>query len=340
MPVAARTVEIVQNERKRKWERSTLELVYDPVAFEIVHDDSPDFRLSRPGKAPFGVEVTDVFIDDSQARMLFVEGYMESLWKGGRHIHRDDVVNLEVAELEVTDPTGEREPRKIQGIVRTNPTRDDHYERIAEVLERKNAAFRLYERELGHTNLVIADHFPTTSGIEKEFRSADILLPRLREALRTSPFRSVKLISHVGYEDSVYYELDLMWLWEGFMVYLEAILNTYGAPHEVEEQDVAVLYSEATRQRGWPVALSWDSGRPFAAGGDFGIALVEDSGIVIHDYDDWSRPHMPVIPRYSASADTVARVNRRFHSMLTSSTLVASHSMPVRRNEKDRAKSA
>lgn len=337
------TVLTVQNERKRKWERSTLELIYDPAQFEIIHDDSPDFRLSRTGEVPFGVEVTDVFIDDSQARMLLVPGYMESLWKGGRYIHRDDIAALEVPELEVTDPTGEREPRKVVGIVRTTPTQADHYERIAEVLERKNAAFRLYEPELGHTNLVIADHFPTQPNEEGQFRSAEVLLPRLREAIRTTPYRSVKLISHVGYSDSVYYELDLMWLWEGFMVYVEAIKKTYGAMEEIDEADVAVLYAEAMRQRGWSVGLSWDAGQPFAAGGDFGIALVAGRGIVIHDYDDWRRPLMCVWPRHSASDDTVGRLNRRFHDMLPNSTLVASHSMPVRRlasTERVQAKSA
>ena len=315
--------------RKQLWERSILELVYDPDEFHVLASDSPDFHLSREGGPPFGVEITDVFPDESDARMRMVPGYMQSLWEGGRHIHKDDVERLEVTTFEVTDADGGNK-RSILGIVRESMSPADHFERVARAIERKNDSFLGYEKSLGHVNLILADHISERPREDREFRTSEILSPRIREALRVTPFRSVRLIAHVGYTDSVYYELDLLWLWEGFMVYMEAIRQTYGAMAEFDHEDVAVLYAHAMREIGWPVELSWQANQPFAVAGDYGIAAVDGRGIVIHDHQDWPLDTLAIRPRSKVSRDVEERVARRFRAMLPNSTLVSSYARPVR----------
>ena len=320
--------------QKQLWERSILELVYDPDEFIVEQSDSPDFHLRRQGARPFGVEITDVFPDESDARMRMVPGYMQSLWDGGRHLHKDDIKRLEVSTLEVTDADGNNK-RSIIGIVRENLSPLEHFERVAAAIERKNASYLGYDKTLGHINLILADHIAERPKENSEFRTSDLLWPQVREALRTTPFRSVRLIAHVGYSDSVYYELDLLWLWEGFMVYVEAIRETYGALEQYEYEDVAVLYARAMQSEGWPVSLSWEANQPFALGGDFSIALVDGRGVVIHDHSDWPQEIMSVWPRTRVSGDIESRVSQRFWNMLPNSTLVTSHSMPVRPWPKD-----
>jgi hypothetical protein len=71
-------VSMNHTERKRALERIILEMVYDPKDFaEIVEGERPDFTLKRQDSGPvFGVEVTQLFEDESMARLNLLDGYM------------------------------------------------------------------------------------------------------------------------------------------------------------------------------------------------------------------------------------------------------------------------
>ena len=68
-------------------------MVYDVDRFDTVREsESPDFTLQhRNEQECFGVEATEFYLTDSDARIRNIPGYMSSLFAGGQARHRDDV---------------------------------------------------------------------------------------------------------------------------------------------------------------------------------------------------------------------------------------------------------
>src|ERR1700737_4615489 len=84
------------NKAEREW--ATLRLVYDDQEFASdAHSDSPDFLLRHPSSdMQFGVEVTELYETESDARARFHESYIDDLLAGAPPMHRDDAEVLAV----------------------------------------------------------------------------------------------------------------------------------------------------------------------------------------------------------------------------------------------------
>ncbi len=321
----------MQTPDKLEFERHILERIYDPSQFEIVHTDSPDFLLARKGNRPFGVEVTELFPTESHARMLHVPDYMRSLWEGGEYVHKDDKAILNVVRVEVSDQDGNVKAADMPGIITDVPGVASHYDRLAEVVERKNAAFAHYETNLDHVNLLIADHFDAQSSIQTEFSNQDILPPRMRTALLASPFRSVIVINHFGYDGSRYVELDVLWLLEAFKVMMEAIAENKEVMTALDGFEVAALCYEALIAENAPVTFRQSGDFAMVWFGNFGIAYQDDRGIVIYDQSDWELPPEIEVPAYKLLTEELkASVVKRFSEMHATYVLTSELSMAVR----------
>src|SRR5687767_1964051 len=72
------------SQRKRAHETAILKMAYDLDTFHrVVDQERPDFALTRfEDDMPFGVEVTQLFVSQSHARMHLVNGYLHQLWSG------------------------------------------------------------------------------------------------------------------------------------------------------------------------------------------------------------------------------------------------------------------
>src|ERR1700737_4022833 len=94
------------NKAEREW--ATLRLVYDDQEFaSVAHSDSPDFLLRHPSSdMQFGVEVTELYETESDARARFHESYIDDLLAGAPPMHRDDAEVLAVNRFVLTDSEG------------------------------------------------------------------------------------------------------------------------------------------------------------------------------------------------------------------------------------------
>src|SRR4051812_49232933 len=79
-------------------ERKTLRMVYDEADFELIQEfEKPDFLLRRSSEEPiFGVEVTDFYYSESEARLENIDKYFAELLAGRPHRHKDDIASLKV----------------------------------------------------------------------------------------------------------------------------------------------------------------------------------------------------------------------------------------------------
>lgn len=287
----------MQNDESLKWERYILDLVYDGDSeFEVEHADSPDFKLTRDGYA-FGVEVTELFKDGSNARLVKLPDYMERLLAGERPVHRDDVEGIDVVTLSISDAEGNVKYENVQAIFSETGTLRDHADMLAGHIEKKNVSFQGYDQSLGHISLLIGDHFSSAESIGKTYSTAEFFTPRLRDALRTSPFREVMLITNILYDNVAWVPLRQLELMESFMVFVHSIYESPEALDLLDDEDVVHLFAEAMEACGTPVVLRHEDGTDFASRGNSSIAYTAERGTIVHEYADFPRNDSGVVAR-------------------------------------------
>ena len=110
-------------ERKRAQETAILEMAYNLADFARVEPrERPDFALSRTvGATAFGVEITQIFPNESHARLNLVSGYHHRLWSGGAHLHKRDVRILQSVTVGITDKDGNVKQTGVPAIITETP---------------------------------------------------------------------------------------------------------------------------------------------------------------------------------------------------------------------------
>ncbi|PTT21728.1 hypothetical protein DBR36_03520 [Microbacterium sp. HMWF026] len=276
----------MQNDDSLKWERYILDLVYDGEGeFGVEHADSPDFKMTRNGYT-FGVEITELFKDGSSARLVKLPDYMQRLIDGERPVHKDDVKGINVATVRIEDPDGTVVHEDLKVIISETGSLRDHADALAEHIERKNDAFQGYAHSVGHIDLLIGDHFSSGESIGETYSTAEFFTPRLREALRVSPFREVMLITNLLYDNAAWVPLRQLELMESFMVFVYCIYQSQEALALLEEADVVHLYADEMDAHGTPVTLRSENGFEFAARGNSSVAYTPKDGTIVHEYGD------------------------------------------------------
>jgi hypothetical protein len=181
-------------ERKRAHETAILEMVYQVSRFHRVSpSERPDFELvHRVNLKPFGVEITQLFVNESIARFNLIHGYPHRLWSGGSHLHKKDVKVLQSVRVKVSDTDGNTRYADLPAVVTETPNLDAFRAQLCRVIRAKSE--KGYDSaSYSHMNLVILDWF----GLE--FDASQYLTDRffddeVRAALRESPFREVFLV--------------------------------------------------------------------------------------------------------------------------------------------------
>ncbi len=286
----------MQNSDSLKWERYILDLVYDVGAFDsFSHADRPDIRLTRGG-TEFGVEITELFRDGSDARLTKIPDYMQRLWDGGSPIHKDDITGINVVTVDISDKDGNLKQSGVRAILRESVDFQTHYNALADHIERKNKAFAGYNAGLSHINLVVGDHFSNNESVGKEYSTAKLFTPRLRAAVQHSPFREIILISNVLYDDAAWIPLRELELFESFMLFVHAIFQTPEAPPLLAEEDVVHLFAYEMGLLGRDVEIRIEGGQEFAARANASVAYTPD-GFAIHELADWPVSQGQVVPR-------------------------------------------
>ena len=141
----------IADEPKREREWSALRCVYDERAFEsVIPSEKPDFVLTYRGNRPFGVEITELFLSESDARVNCLPDYVTSLLTGGKPRHKDDYTELAVSTVSIQDADGTLKAEGIPGIMRTLPTINRYRQMLVEVIEDKNSQFDGYDESLSH----------------------------------------------------------------------------------------------------------------------------------------------------------------------------------------------
>ena len=181
-------------ERKRAQESVILELVYGPRSAEvdIRPGERPDFTLVHSGSdSPHGVEVTQLFPNESMARLNLIHGYHHHLWSGGDHFHKDDREVLNSVRVNIRDKDGNVKHTDMPAIIVENPATPIAFRSaLREAIRTKSAKGYDTDGTLRHINLVILDWF-CLSFDPNDYFSDHFFDDDVRRALRECPFREV-----------------------------------------------------------------------------------------------------------------------------------------------------
>lgn len=283
-------------ERKRAQETAILEMAYDLSRLDLVEArERPDFSLCRSGsEAPFGVEITQLFPNESQARLNLVHGYPHRLWSGGVHLHKSDMTVLQSIAVDIKDKDGNVKQSGVPVIVTETPSHDAFRAAMGDAIRGKAA--KGYGLEgLTHLNLVILDWFnlpfDATRYVTDRFFDNDV-----RAALQESPFREVFLITAgtpyevAGESDAgVHPYLHLIPLQQ-----LLAMERVYVTGHVINEEcrgnmrDAAhlnaLVIDHISRVQGYGEPIERE-GRPFLKYGGATLEISE-RGMQVRDHQD------------------------------------------------------
>lgn len=138
-------------------EFSVLKCVYDIEHFHVEESEKPDYILNnrcRPDLSKFGVEITELFANDSHARISNTLGYFDDIIDKGKYIHKDDVANLPCREITLISP--DKIEYKVMGIIEY-PLPHAELLKLAHTIEKKSLAYDMYSKTCAYHNLVIKD---------------------------------------------------------------------------------------------------------------------------------------------------------------------------------------
>jgi hypothetical protein len=308
-------------ERKRSQETAILEMAYDLTAYHVVEPgERPDFALARSeNSTPFGVEITQLFPNESIARLNLVHGYHHRLWSSGSHLHKSDRNVLKAGTFEVRDKDGNVKHTEIPGVFVELPGLDAFRLGLRRVIEEK-AAKGYDVSELVHTNLVIMDWFDLDFD-PRDYYSDRFFDNDLRAALRESPFREIYLLVHCASDDGA--EEDSVLHPNRRIIPLQQLLimeRTYVTGHMIDEEyraqlrdtahlnDLTIDHLSRVQDYGEPVEVE---GRTFLRyrGSDVEIS---EHGMQVRDHRDLrleDRPTVTIEDRLPAEVE--ARVTER-----------------------------
>jgi hypothetical protein len=311
-------------ERKRYHERIILGMVYDLGDFlEVVEQERPDFTIRLSGfDLRFGVEVTQMFPNESIARLNLLDGYMSQLFDGGPLRHRDDAKNLTVTEATVSDKDGTIKHENLRMIVTPQVTREQFRQTLAAAIRTKTG--RDYDvSSLGHLNLIILDWFHLASDLS-QYAIDTFLDDSVISALLDSPFREVYLVTFdtsstsAGNKDSIVrprakvVPLQQLLLANRYFVTASAI-DSHAEMECVDTDHLSRLASEhlvTVQQIGSLVdvdGLVCARYRGSAAG-------IRESGMVLYEYGDYSVAENRVEPVETFAAGIAADITQSVNS--------------------------
>ena len=293
-------------------ERAILEMVYDIVQFDSVRDsESPDFILQhRSEQEYFGVEITEFYLTDSDARTRFIPGYVSSLFAGGQVRHKDDIDTLKVEKATLTRADGSGE-ETIDVIRRKLPEVSTYAQLVAAAIERKGQKMSSYTRGLSHVNLIVLDQEKRLTTASPERFYSQFYTSVLRDVLARTGFREVFFVTVLGDTKRVYIPLKALFLLSEFYMFYWA-LGQYEGDKEYDSIRTEVdLFVEFMLQRGVSIDIldSADEGVELLWGNN-GIS-VNTSGTTVTNYADFA------LPRCIDTPDRCARSSLLDPSFLT-----------------------
>lgn len=270
----------------KQTEKNILEMVYESNRLSnLKESESPDFLVSNIGEEiPFGVEVTELFIDESNARLKKVPNYLFDLLDNEAFIHKDDKEVFDVSELSIIDKNN-RVVSKQMGLTRKKTLHKDYIYKLIHTIEQKNSRIDVYLRGVSHVNLIILDqeNFLYSHNAEDLFER--LVTPQLRRAVLSSKFREVFLITVIDEDRRVFIPFRMNIYFHLYFFLKSFLIDKYPRVRPRIVRGYLRLFAEVLFILGEKVYIS-DNGNEIIWG-NYGIKIDRVQGTQIRDHADY-----------------------------------------------------
>jgi hypothetical protein len=312
-------------------EWAALKMVYAVADFGSVEKhEEPDFLLQHhPNSDPFGVEVTQVFRTDSDARMINHPSYISDLLAGADHLHKDDVSEFGVVEVTITAPDGTVKDTGVPAIIRETPSQAEQAASIEAALRKKEARTSDYLQACSHVNLILLDRYDEPYCPDSEYSVGRLITPGMRLALLSTDFREVYLISQSTDGDPVIRPLRMLLLMESFYGFV-ASLESYDGnlPNSGDHSWIFPAFHLTASSVGLNVSLAGWPEHPEAIFGGSGITTSDD-GIRVRDYRDFPIPDPSELPGQALDDIDIVGLTSHFEAFIANHEFVCGMVLPV-----------
>lgn len=164
--------------------------------------ERPDFIALVDRHIHVGIEITELWASQTEARLDRIDGYVQQLIDGHPR-HREDARETRIAgEGQLTKPDGTSVPIG-PGVISPIPSLSRHLDLIAKSIETKSRKYSTYAKPLNGHELVIVDHITWGNAPAQPLPCSALLTQRLLTALRLAPFQDVIVLA-VADEDRQY----------------------------------------------------------------------------------------------------------------------------------------
>ena len=274
---------------KKNKERTIFDFVYaDRRVDSVTPTEEPDFKVKNVD-GEFGVEITEFYFSQSQARIKNISGYAMEILDGKKYRHKDDIASLVVDEITIV-PGDNRGPNfNVEAIIQEVPKGDEYIEKISELIEHKNKRFNRYTLGLNHVNLIIFDCEHRLLGAPKDMFHHLFFQPRLEKALMDADFREVFFVTQLGEFGSpkgVYIPLKMLFLLAEMYIFNHILVKEYpGIPM------TSLLCAEYVTWRGAKNIYFKDFSDGYeVAYGNSGVFVSKGKKVSVRDHSDFALP--------------------------------------------------
>lgn len=165
-----------------------------PNWWQVIPSEAPDFLCVKDGERVVGVEVTELFTDQSDARLNKIDGYSLHLLNGRDFLHKDDKDNIKVDRVKYIKK-GETDGPEINAIIKEMPNFLTKASLLCATIENKEIKVEKYLESCSVVDLIIND----ASNLFWFDKYEDMIIPLSniikRQIIINSKFREIYLMT-------------------------------------------------------------------------------------------------------------------------------------------------
>ena len=275
---------------KKQEERRIFDLVYADRSFDEIKDfENPDFLVRYfPNTPYFGVEVTEYYLTETNARIDNISSYTEQLLNRGDFKHKDDRKVLNVTEIDIINRDDSVHAKNVSSIIQEVPPPIKCAYDVADRIISKSARLQASSAELSHANLIIKDKTGLLRLINKKNFYGIYFIPELIRAISTAPFREIFLVT-VLQDENVYVPLKMVHLLaEAYLFNGVIIQNGYEKkiPPDIDYVELFAAYLNSTVT--YRVLIHRDADDTEVIFGDSGMLINPDNSVTVRLHLDYA----------------------------------------------------
>jgi len=181
---------------KKNNELAILEKIFkENDTFKVNTCEQPDFLLKYNNGNTFGVEITELYYDQTSARLNNKEGYVRDLIEKNKFIHKDDKKKLSVHEIKYYPRENIKNPvdSKMLFLPQYNST---HFRKsLYSLIKDKNEKLNKYSDEMTECLLIIDDRENRFNKLKLDKIGPNLFDDKIKEQVQSSKFYEIYLIT-------------------------------------------------------------------------------------------------------------------------------------------------